>query len=134
MISSGMPPLPPAVRVITRRAFALSLIALAAEAAAVVAIWPINQWRLVILFAAFPTLLFVMTFGLLLAGERWPRLDSFKERRPAVLVAIIGASAIALVMFAIFPDPLVLILAPILLGFFVLFGWAVHKARDYLGI
>jgi len=92
-----------------------------------------TQLRLPIIAMAFPTLLIALLVALLLAGERWPRLGDFTKRRPAVMVAVIMGTATGLLVFVLIPDPISLILAPLILGFLVLVGWAVQRAREYLG-
>src|SRR6266480_328963 len=113
MTSPRMSQLSPAVRIVTRRAWLVSLIALAAETAIGIVGWPWTPLRLPIIAAAFPTLLIALTVGLLLAGERWPRLGDFTRYRPAFMVALIMGTAA---------------------GLLVLVGWAVQRAREYLGL
>ncbi len=128
-----MYPISAKVRTVTRRAFFVAMAALAVETGIGVAIWPSGEWHEPVAVAGLTTYLFAATFGILLAGERWPALGNFVQLHSAVVVAFVIGSAAAILGYLVFPDPVMLILGPVILAFLVLVGWGVQKARTLLG-
>ena len=125
---------PQALRRVTSWALVGSLLGLAAEAAIGVIVWPVDRFRLPLVAAAFVTFLAAVTMALLLAGQRWQRLDKFTQLHPGVMTGFIIGGAVALFVFVMFPSPVSLVLGLLVLGVFALVGWAVSKARDYIGL
>jgi hypothetical protein len=120
------------LRLRTRRIYFVVLIALGLEVATGVFVWHVEQWRLLILAAIFPTLLLAMVIGLILAGERWTIVRDFRVRHPTILTALImGVAAATVVGLAV--GPVGIVIGPLVLGFWGLIGWAVQKAREYFG-
>lgn len=120
-------------RAVTRRAFLAALVALAVEVGVGVATWSSEQWHAPVAVAAFTTYLFAALFGILLAGERWPALGAFTQLHSWVVVAVVMGSAASMLGYVVDPDPVMLILGPFVLGFFVLLGWGINEARGFLG-
>ena len=114
---------------VTRRAFLATLVALAVEAGFGILTWPSEPWRTSVVVVGFTTYLFAALFGILLAGERWPAMGTFAQLHSWVVVAVIMGSAAAMLGYVAYPDPVMLLLGPFVLGFFVLVGWGVEKAH-----
>ena len=128
-----MPRLSAAVCIRTRRIWLAALFALGLEIAIGVFVWHLSQWRLLILVAIFLTLLVTLLIGEVLAGERWKIVGDFSVRHPTMIIALImGIAAATVVRFVI--GPVGIVIGPLVLGFAVLVGWAVQKAREFLGM
>jgi hypothetical protein len=128
-----VPRLSSADRLRFRRVFVVSLLALLLEIALGVVVWRAEQWHLLVLAAAFTTLLIATTMGLLLAGERWKLLGDFGQQHPLIMVSLIMGTVAALVAtFA--AGPQFFFVGPLALGFIILLDWAVHKVRDFLRV
>ena len=124
--------LDPTLRRRIRRTYLGVLFALGLEVAVGVFVWHEAQWQRLIIFATFPTLLLAMAIGVVLAGERWTIVGDFTVRHPSIVTAlIVGIAAATMLGFMI--GPIGIIIGPFVLGFAVLVGWSVQKARGYLG-
>ena len=124
-----MPRMSAKVRAATGRAFLGALIVLSVEVGIGVAIWPSAQWHAPVAVIATTTYLFAALFGILLAGERWPRLGDFIQSHSWLVFGCVMGSAAALLAYVVYPDPASLILGPFVLGFLILIGWGIQKAH-----
>ena len=127
-------PMPPKARSVTRRVFVGALIALGLEAGIIGATWPLLKWRYVLVAVATVTSFTVATMGLFLAGDRWPALGKLIQMHPTFTFASVLAIMVSLFTYILFPDPLALILGPVLLGLLVLIGWGIQRGRGLLGV
>ena len=126
--------MPPKARSVTRQVFVGALIALGLEAGIIGATWPLLKWRYVLVAVATVTSFTVATMGLFLAGDRWPALGKLIQMHPTFTFASVLAIMVALFTYILFPDPLALILGPVLLGLLVLIGWGIQRGRGFLGV
>ena len=117
------------VRAATGRAFLGALIVLSVEVGIGVAIWSSAQWHPPVVVVATTTYLFAALFGILLAGERWPKFGDFIRSHSWLVVGCVMGSAAAMLAYVIYPDPTSLILGPFFLGFLILIGWGIQKAH-----
>lgn len=124
-----MPRMSTEARAVTRRAFLVAFVALAVEVGIGVVLWPSEQWHAPIAVASITTYLFAALFAILLAGERWPALGDFTQLHSWVVVALVMGSAAAMLGYVVYSDPVMLILGPFVLGFFVLVGWGIQRAH-----
>ncbi len=127
-------PMPPKARSVTRRVFLGALIALGLEAGIIGATWPLLRWRYVLVAVATVTFFTVAAMGLFLAGSRWPALGKLIQMHPTLTFASVLAITVALFRYILFPDPLALILGPLLVGLFVMIGWGIQRGRAFLGV
>lgn len=116
-------------RSVTRRAFLATLVVLAVAALIGIVTWPSEPWRTLVVVVGFTTYLFAALFGILLAGERWPTLGDFAEVHSWAVVAVVMGSAAAMLFYVVYPDPVMLLIGPFVLGFYVLIGWGVEKVH-----
>ena len=114
---------------VTRRVFLVTVAALSVEIGIGVALWSCPRWHDPIAVAAVATYVFAAIFGTLLAGVRWPVLGAFTQSHSSVVGAVILGSAAAILAYLAYPDPMMLIIGPFILGFFVLVGWVMQKVR-----
>jgi len=126
--------MPPKARSVTRRVFVGALIALGLEAGIIGATWPLLRWQFAVAAVATVTSFTVATMGLFLAGDRWPALGKLIQMHPTFTFASVLAIMVALFTYILFPDPLALILGPVLLGLLVLIGWGIQRGRGFLGV
>ena len=124
-----MPRMSAKVRAVTSRAFLGALIVLSVEVGIGVAIWSSAQWHAPVVVVATTTYLFAALLGILLAGERWPRLGDFIQSHSWLVFGCVMGSAAALLAYVVYPDPASLILGPFVLGFLILIGWGIQKAH-----
>ncbi len=124
-----MPRMSAKARIVTRRAFLATLVVLGVEIGIGVVLWPSEESHAPIAVAGLTTYLFVALFGILLAGDRWPSLGDFTQCHPWVVVTVVMGTAAAMLGYAASPDPMMLIVGPSVLGFFVLLGWGMQKVH-----
>ena len=124
-----MPRMSAKVLAVARRAFLATLVVLAVEIGIGVVLWPSEQWHAPIAVAGFTTYLFVALFGIGLAGERWPAVGDFTQLHSWVVVAVVMGSAAAMLGYVVYPDPVMLVIGPFVLGFFILLGWGMQKVH-----
>ena len=98
------------------------------------ATWPLLRWRYVVVAVATVTSFTVAAMGLFLAGGKWPALGKRIQMHPTFTFASVLAIMVALFTYILFPDPLALILGPVLLGLLVLIGWGIQRGRGFLGV
>ncbi len=128
-VGTAMPRAPLRAIAATRRLFFATLVVIAVAFLLGLLTWPSEPWRTIAVVIGFTSYLFAALFGLLLAGQRWPALGDFTQFHGWVVVAVIMASAAAMMGYVAYPDPVSLLIGPIVLGFFILIGWGVRKVH-----
>ncbi len=116
---------------VTRHAFFAILVVLAVVALIGVVTWSFEPWRTLVVVVGFTTYMFAALFSVLLAGQRWPALGDFTQLHAWVVVAVIMGTAAAMLFYVAYPDPMMLLIGPFVLGFLVLMGWGIQKVHIF---